>query len=53
MEADSNGGYQQRRVPLGGVPWIPSIFGLTMVGTIIPRLLASKGVFITPEDDCG
>jgi tRNA A37 threonylcarbamoyladenosine dehydratase len=52
MEADSNGGYQQRRAPLGSVPWIPSIFGLTMVGTIIPRLLASKGFFISPGDDC-
>jgi len=52
MEANINGGYQQRRAPLGSVPWIPSIFGLTMVGTIIPRLLASKGFFISPGDDC-
>ncbi len=53
MEADTNGSYQQRRAPLGSVPWIPSIFGLTMTGTIIPRILAGKDLFISPEDDCG
>ena len=52
LEADENGGYQQRRAPLGSVSWIPSIFGLTMVGTIIPRVLAGKGV-ILPQGDCG
>lgn len=53
METDTNGNYQQRRAPLGSVPWIPSIFGLTMAGTVIPRLLAGKGSAISPEGDCG
>lgn len=43
---DGKGGYQERRAPLGSVPWIPSIFGLTMAGTIIPRILASKSVSV-------
>lgn len=53
METETTDGYQQRRAPLGSVPWIPSIFGLTMAGTIIPRLLAGKGALITPAADCG
>jgi tRNA threonylcarbamoyladenosine dehydratase len=53
MEVDKNGGYQQRRAPLGSVSWIPSIFGLTMAGTVVPRILAGRGVFISPADDCG
>lgn len=53
VETDSNGNYQQRRAPLGSVPWIPSIFGLTMAGTVIPRILANKGVITAPVDDCG
>jgi tRNA A37 threonylcarbamoyladenosine dehydratase len=52
IEADSTGGYQQRRAPLGSVPWIPSIFGLTMAGTVITKILANRGV-ISPADDCG
>jgi tRNA A37 threonylcarbamoyladenosine dehydratase len=48
---DTNGSYQQRRAPLGSVPWIPSIFGLTMAGTVIPKVLARRGV-IFPTDDC-
>jgi tRNA A37 threonylcarbamoyladenosine dehydratase len=52
LEIDTNGSYQQRRAPLGSVPWIPSIFGLTMTGTIIPKILASRGV-IFPTGDCG
>ncbi len=51
LVADATGGYQQRRAPLGSVPWIPSIFGLTMAGTVIPRILAGRGV-IFPADDC-
>lgn len=51
LEADSTAGYQQRRAPLGSVPWIPSIFGLTMAGTVIPKILANRGVII-PADDC-
>jgi tRNA A37 threonylcarbamoyladenosine dehydratase len=50
LEADENGGYQQRRAPLGSVAWIPSIFGLTMVGTVIPRLLAGKGLALQKGD---
>jgi tRNA A37 threonylcarbamoyladenosine dehydratase len=50
-EADSNGGYQQRRAPLGSVPWIPAIFGLTMAGTVIRKVLVSRGV-IFPAGDC-
>ena len=53
LEADTDGNYQQRRAPLGSVPWIPAIFGLTMAGTVIPRVLAGKGVFSSPADDCG
>lgn len=49
---DVEGNYQQRRAPLGSVSWIPSIFGLTMVGTVIPRVLARKGILSTPAD-CG
>ena len=52
MEEDNAGGYQQRRAPLGSVPWIPAIFGLTMTGTVIPKVLARKGV-IFPAGDCG
>jgi len=52
LEADINGGYQQRRAPLGSVPWVPAIFGLTMAGTVIPKVLASRGL-IFPADDCG
>lgn len=52
MELDGDGGYQQRRAPLGSVPWIPSIFGLTMAGTVIPRILAGKGINV-PAGDCG
>jgi len=52
LEADSTGGYQQRRAPLGSVPWVPAIFGLTMAGTVITKILASRGV-ISPADDCG
>ena len=52
LEADENGGYQQRRAPLGSVSWIPSIFGLTMVGTVIPKILSQRGV-IFPVNDCG
>lgn len=51
MEADINGGYQQRRAPLGSVSWIPSIFGLTMAGTVIPKILAGRGI-IFPTGDC-
>jgi len=51
LEADSTAGYQQRRAPLGSVPWIPSIFGLTMAGTVIPKILANRGVII-PAGDC-
>lgn len=51
LESDEIGGYQQRRAPLGSVSWIPSIFGLTMVGTAIPRLLAGKGITF-PKGDC-
>jgi tRNA threonylcarbamoyladenosine dehydratase len=51
LVSDENGGYQQRRAPLGSVAWIPSIFGLTMVGTAIPRLLAGKGLTL-PKVDC-
>lgn len=51
LESDENGGYQQRRAPLGSVSWVPSIFGLTMVGTVIPRLLAGKGLTL-PKGDC-
>jgi tRNA A37 threonylcarbamoyladenosine dehydratase len=51
LESDENGGYQQRRAPLGSVAWIPSIFGLTMVGTVIPRLFAGKGLTL-PIGDC-
>lgn len=50
---EEKSGYQQRRAPLGSVPWIPSIFGLTMAGTVIPRILASQGRFTPPEGDCG
>jgi len=52
VERDEGGNYQQRRAPLGSVPWVPSIFGLTMAGTIIPRLLAGKSGFTAPEGDC-
>lgn len=52
LEADVNGGYQQRRAPLGSVSWIPAIFGLTMAGTVIPKVLARSGV-ILPAGDCG
>jgi tRNA A37 threonylcarbamoyladenosine dehydratase len=52
LEIDTTGGYQQRRAPLGSVPWIPSIFGLTMAGTIIPKVLTRRGV-IFPTGDCG
>lgn len=51
-DTDEDGGYQQRRAPLGSVAWIPSIFGLTMVGTVIPRLLSRNATFTVPEDDC-
>ena len=51
LESVEDGGYQQRRAPLGSVAWIPSIFGLTMVGTVIPKILANKGVVI-PANDC-
>ena len=51
MEEDNAGGYQQRRAPLGSVPWIPAIFGLTMAGTVISKVLAHKGV-IFPAGDC-
>jgi tRNA A37 threonylcarbamoyladenosine dehydratase len=51
LESAENGGYQQRRAPLGSVPWIQSIFGLTMAGTVIPKILASRGVII-PAGDC-
>lgn len=52
MEGDNAGGYQQRRAPLGSVPWIPAIFGLTMAGTVISKVFAHKGV-IFPAGDCG
>lgn len=52
LEGDSTGGYQQRRAPLGSVPWIPAIFGLTMAGTVISKILASRGA-ISPAGDCG
>lgn len=52
LEADEKGGYQQRRAPLGSVSWIPSIFGLTMAGTVVPRILAGKGITL-PKADCG
>lgn len=51
LEPVENGGYQQRRAPLGSVAWIPAIFGLTMVGTVIPKILANRGVVI-PANDC-
>lgn len=52
VETEVDGNYQQRRAPLGSVSWIPSIFGLTMVGTVVPRILARRGVLLTPGD-CG
>lgn len=51
IAAQENGSYQQRRAPLGSVAWIPSIFGLTMAGIVVPRILAGQGV-IYPAVDC-
>lgn len=36
------GGYQERRAPLGSSSWIPPLFGLTMAAYVLRQLLADK-----------
>lgn len=49
-QEDGEEGYQQRRAPLGSCSWIPSIFGLTMAGLAVRRILESA---VSGGDGCG